>query len=69
MRTPSLPRSKCWNCDGSGRVRDEGLFEDRVAAIFSCGLIPALRWLCESDDGDDRFWSDCDVCGGRGWLS
>jgi hypothetical protein len=58
---------KCWNCDGSGRIKREK--PDVAVHIFTLGISWALEKIIESDSDDSRFWEDCHICDDLGYQT
>jgi DnaJ-class molecular chaperone len=58
--------SKCPKCKGHGRVKREQ--SDTFLHAVTFGFTWLLEKAIESDRDDDRFWKDCNICRGRGYI-
>lgn len=56
----------CWKCKGKGRIKNwqESLFFN----ILTFGVLSVIRSMVETDITDDRYYGDCFVCKGTGYL-
>ena len=57
---------KCPMCKGKGKVKRRPLTADEV--VFTLGIAAVMTALIEGDRDDDRFWKDCRVCKGDGYV-